>query len=409
MKQSGLIFFCALLLLAPIAQSTAQVMCGIDVLEADHFSPLRGKRIGLITNPTGKTRSGKSTAQILAGTPGLNLQIIFSPEHGITGSSEDDVIKDSAITLAGRSITVRSLYGSVIGSMRPKQEDLKNLDVLVFDIQDIGARFYTYLATMGMALEETKAAGIEMMVLDRPNPLTGSIVEGPILGDMSLRQVSPTTYYPVSVRHGLTSGEMATMYNSEVHNPKLTVVKLQGWSRGLWYDQTGLTWTPPSPNIPDLAAATMYPGIGMFESADPSVSVGRGTPIPFQWIGAPWMKSSLVVDKLKTMDLEGVEFTTQDFKPTKSVFSGVDCHGVRITVTDRAKLRPTAVFVALAVALREINPGDVLWKWPEVKKMVGTDRFRELYERNASVEQLTGLFTSGAKDFERRRTPYLLY
>jgi uncharacterized protein YbbC (DUF1343 family) len=396
-----------LALLSSIRPAKAQVLAGIDVLEADGFRELKGKRVGLITNPTGRDRSGKSTAQILAETPGVDLVTIFTPEHGITGGSEDDHIADSQIALAGRTIPVRSLAPSSLANMRPTPDDLRKLDVVVFDIQDIGARFYTYLATMGMAMEETSKAGIEFMVLDRPNPLTGKIVEGPILDDLSLRHVTSTAYYPVSVRHGMTAGEIATMYNSEIKHPKLTIMRLQGWSRDQWYDQTGLPWTAPSPNIPDLEAATMYPGIGLFEASN--LAVGRGTPVPFRWIGAPWMKADLIVEKLKTAGLEGVTFSTQDYTPTKSVFENQPCHGVRFTITDRSRLRPTELFLALNSALREIHPKEFEWSWVGAKRMIGSERFQQIYESNGDLAKFKELFEQGARDFEARRAPYLLY
>ncbi|MFA6319167.1 MAG: DUF1343 domain-containing protein, partial [Elusimicrobiota bacterium] len=256
--------------LAPAAHG-AVVATGLDVLEKSGFAQLQGKRVGLITNQTGKDRSGRTTADVLADAPGVTLAKLFSPEHGFTGMSEEHAVSSTTLRIASREVPIISLYAGGMKGMRPKPEDLKDLDVLVFDIQDIGARFYTYLATMAMALEESAKAGVPFLVLDRPNPITGRIMEGPILEDLSLRQLTPTAYFAVPVRHGLTAGETALFHNREVAHPDLKVVKMTGWTRSLWFDQTGLPWTPPSPNMPDIDAAALYPGIGIFESANISV------------------------------------------------------------------------------------------------------------------------------------------
>lgn len=384
----------------------AHVLTGLDVLERDGFKELRGKRIGLITNSTGKDAAGRSTVEVLGRAQEVTLQVLFSPEHGFAAASEDENIGGSSVTLDGRAIRVVSLYSGGIRGMRPKQDDLEGLDALVFDIQDIGARFYTYLATMGMAMEEAAKAGIEFVVLDRPNPIDGNTMEGPILDDLSLRKITPTAYFAVPVRHGMTAGEIATMHSLETGG-RLTVVKMRGWRRGLWYDETGLPWTPPSPNMPDMEAASMYPGIAIFEASN--LSVGRGTPWPFRWVGAPWLDADRVAGEMSAALLDGVTFSAQDYTPTKSVFKGEKCKGVRITVTDRRRARPLAIFRALEGAIRRAHPKDLVWRWPEVKRMVGTEEFHTLIERGGDPALIEQLFDQGPALFEKRRKPFLLY
>ncbi|MDD5302831.1 MAG: DUF1343 domain-containing protein, partial [Elusimicrobia bacterium] len=269
--------------------SASGTMSGLDVLVSDGFRPLRGKRVGVIANSTAVDRRGRSIVDLLAAAPGVNLAAIFTPEHGFAASAESENIASGRARVDGKEIPLYSLYSNGIKGMRPTPEQLQNLDVLVFDIQDVGARFYTYLATMAMALEEAKTAGVDFIVLDRPNPIRGDIVEGPMLADPNLRFVTPTAYFQVPVRHGLTAGEMALWHNRSVGHPHLSVVKMAGWKRSMWFDETGLPWVPPSPNMPNVEAAALYPGIGIFEASN--IAVGRGTPAPFRWIGAPWLKA----------------------------------------------------------------------------------------------------------------------
>ncbi|MBI5211043.1 MAG: DUF1343 domain-containing protein [Elusimicrobia bacterium] len=384
----------------------AEVRTGIDVLEDAGFAELQGKRVGLITNQTGKDASGRTTVDVLANAPGVTLAKLFSPEHGFYGMSEEHVVSSSTLLIRGREVPIVSLYSGGLQGMRPKPSDLAGLDVLVFDIQDIGARFYTYLATMGMALEEAAKAKLPFVVLDRPNPINGLTVEGPILTDLGLRQVTSTAYYPVPVRHGLTAAEVAMLYNTELHHPGLSVVKMKNWQRRLWYDETGLPWTPPSPNMPDLDAATLYPGIGCFEASN--ISVGRGTPFPFRWIGAPWMRSAQMLRRLKKAGLAGIVFEELAYTPAKSVFTGNRCGGIRMTITDREKLRPLEVFAHLAAALRDLNP-EFTWKWEEARRMVGTDSFRQLYESSATAKGFIRLFNAGEKDFRKTHRLIRLY
>lgn len=408
------------------AEKQPKVLTGIDVLAESGFWEIQGKKVGLITNQTGIHRSGLSTAEILATAPGVDLVRIFSPEHGFTGVSEENRVSSATLTIpAGstataahrastrtfvqgeREIPIVSLYSGGIKGMRPKPEDLMGLDILLFDIQDIGARFYTYVATMGMALEESAKAGIPFIVLDRPNPINGMTLEGPILEDKTLREITPTAYFPIAVRHGMTPGEIALLHNEEIKHPSLTVIRLKGWTRKLWYDQTGLAWVAPSPNMPDLDAATLYPGVGCFETTN--ISVGRGTPLPFRWIGAPWMDSALLVKTLNKKKLKGVAFFEQEYTPTKSVFAGIPCRGIRMKILNRDILKPFAVFLHLAAALRDRHPEQIQWRWDETKRMVGTESFRKHYENKVSAEEMIRVFGRSTAEFERIRKPFLLY
>ncbi|MBI3551914.1 MAG: DUF1343 domain-containing protein [Elusimicrobia bacterium] len=388
-------------------RSSAQVLTGIDVLEGDGFRELQGKRVGLITNATGRDRLGRSSAAVLAAAPGVTLVSIFTPEHGISPMSEAAQISSTTITLAGREIPIHSLFGGGLMSMRLQLIDAERLDALVYDIQDVGARFYTYLATMAMALEEAAKANVEFIVLDRPDPITGTILEGPVLDDLGLRKLYPTAYFAVPIRYGMTIGEIAQLHNAEVKHSKLGIIKLKNWRRELWYDETGLPWTPPSPNMPDLDAAAMYPGIALFEPTN--LSVGRGTPLPFRWVGAPWIEPQAVLARLEPALLEGVEFSAQDYTPTKSNFAGLLCHGVRMTITDRERVRPTRIFLKLNEIIRSLYPEELKVEWPGLKSMVGTIEYQLLLERGAGPQKLSDLFDLGPESFAKTREPYLLY
>ena len=398
--------FCACAGPAAREDSISGTMSGLDVLVMENFKSLRGKRVGVITNRTGVDRRGRSVVDLLAEAPGVALAAIFTPEHGFAAASESERIASGRTRAAGKEIPLYSLYSGGITGMRPKLEQLHGLDVLIFDIQDVGARFYTYLATMAMALEEAKTAGVDFIVLDRPNPIRGDLLEGPILEDPSLRFLTPTAYFQVPVRHGLTSGEMALWHNLAVGHPHLSVIKLRGWKRSMWHDETGLPWVPPSPNMPDVEAASLYPGIGIFEASN--LAVGRGTPIPFRWIGAPWLNAEEIVARLKGT-VEGVEFSVQDYTPSKSVFEGRPCRGVRITVVNRDAMRPLDVFRHLALVLRDLHPKEFEWRWDEVKRMVGAAEFRLLWETGAGDEAFLALFDKGPRDFEASRRAVLLY
>ena len=385
-----------------------QTLTGLDVLEADGFRELRGKRVGVITNSTGVDRHGRSIVSLLAGAKRVTLAAVFSPEHGFAALSEAAKIDSDRLDLGGgRFVPLYSLYKGGAEGMRPTQAQLAGLDALVFDVQDVGARFYTYLATMAMSLEAAKKAGVRFVVLDRPNPIGGLIVEGPTPDEAGLTGVDPIAYLDVATRHGLTAGEAALLDNATVGHPDLVVVKMKHWTRAMWYDDTGLPWTRPSPNMPDLESATLYPGVANLEFSN--VSVGRGTTTPFAWVGAPWIDAEALADRLNSALLEGVRFAPVTRTPSKDVYEGQVCRGVRIVVTDREAVRPLRVFVALATALRDLNPKDFKLKWEHSRRLIGRHRFLELYEAGAPASDFYPLFDDDAARFEERRKPYLLY
>lgn len=333
----------------------AAVLPGIDVLSSRDFDILRDKRVGLITNHTGRSAGGASTIDILYRAPGVRLTALFSPEHGIRGDSDDKVSsgRDAATGLA-----VHSLYGT---SCRPTAEMLRDIDVLVFDIQDIGTRFYTYIGTLSLAMRAAKEAGIPFVVLDRPNPVGGEKVQGaipstaPAAGKGGCGAI--TSIHPIPTRHGMTVGELAQLFNGEYGiGCDLTVIPLQGWRRSMYYDQTGLTWINPSPNMRSVSAALVYPGPGTLETT--SLSVGRGTDSAFMAYGAPWVDSRAVVRNLSERNLPGIRFESCSFIPTAPGFShwGATCHGVCLSVLDRERIDPVQAGLHLAQAFYETHP-----------------------------------------------------
>lgn len=397
-----------LLLLAaapPVAAETPAVRTGIDVIQERGFRSLKGKKFGLITNQTGVDAKGVSTARILAAAPDANMIALFSPEHGFTGMSESTSVASGRYLLPdGRDIPLYSLYGS---TRAPTKNMLDGLDALVFDIQDIGARFYTYATTMAYALEKSAERKIEFIVLDRPNPINGMTVEGPVLEiEDGLR--SFISYFPVPTRHGLTMGEIARLHNFTTRlGAQLTVIPLKDWRRKMWFDETGLPWVRPSPNMPDLESAILYPGIACFEASN--ISVGRGTPIPFRWIGAPWMNADAVTGRMEKAGLKGIRFASKSFTPDKSVFEGKLSRGVEMTITDRDAVRPFAVFVHLAVALRDLHPDQFDLGANRTARLIGSNRFAAHYLNGADAKTIIELFENEAARFKAQRAPFLLY
>jgi uncharacterized protein YbbC (DUF1343 family) len=302
----------------------------------------------LVTNQTGVDAAGKRTIDVLAAAPGVSLDAIFSPEHGVTGTLDTTDINNSKDAATGTP--VYSVYGGSDAARRPPPEVLKNLDAIVFDIQDAGVRFYTYETTLGYFLEAAAKANLEMIVLDRPNPITGSFVQGPPADE---GKESFTNYWILPVRHGMTMGELATMFNAERNiNAKLTVVPMDGWQRGDWFDSTALDWVNPSPNLRSLTSATLYPGVALIEGTN--VSVGRGTDTPFELVGAPWVKSREFSAYLNARGIAGVRFVPVTFTPTSSNYSGQVCQGVNIVLTDRNGFDAPELGIELAAALHKL-------------------------------------------------------
>jgi uncharacterized protein YbbC (DUF1343 family)/CubicO group peptidase (beta-lactamase class C family) len=330
------------------APAVGKVITGVDVLESQNFAPLQGLRVGVITNHSGRDAAGHRTVDLLASAPGVKLVAIFSPEHGLLGTADEKVASTHD---PASGLPVYSLYGD---TERPTDQMLAGVDALVYDIQDAGVRFYTFITTLGYTLEAAGRRNLSYFVLDRPNPIGGFNVEGPLL-DGDLR--SFVAYFPLPVRHGMTVGELAEMFNQEQHlGVKLTVIKMTDWRRLDWFDETGLDWVNPSPNLRNLTETTLYPGVGMIEGAN--VSVGRGTDTPFEVVGAPWIDSKKLAAYLNERRIQGVRFIPADFTPASSNFRGQMCHGLQIDLMDREALDSPELGAELAAALFKLFPKD---------------------------------------------------
>ncbi len=386
--------------LAGAADSAANVLNGIDVLEADGFRLLRGKRVGLVTNQTGRSRTGASTIDLLFKAEGVKLVALFSPEHGIRGVLDEkvDSTRDEKTGLP-----IYSLYGDTRESFRPTTEMLQGIDTLVVDLQDVGVRFYTYITTTAYVMEEAAKRKIAVVVLDRVNPIDGYQVEGPTLDKDQLAFVG---YFPMPIRHGMTLGELAKLFNDENRiGADLTVVPLRGWRRDMWFDQTGLPWVNPSPNMRSLLQATLYPGIGAIEATN--LSVGRGTDTPFEHVGAPWIDGTQLAAELNGRHVAGVRFYPESFTPNASTFKGEACHGVFMVVTDRLALRPTRVGLEIAAALQRLYPNQ--FQLQAAARLLGS---RDALERIRAREDPASIAASWSRDEARwrlMRAKYLIY
>lgn len=324
----------------------AVVLSGIDVLRADGFAALRGRRIGLVTNHTGRARDGATTIDLFHAQKDLTLVRLFSPEHGIRGILDASV---PSTTDEKTGLTIYSLYGD---TRRPTAAMLAGIDTMVIDLQDIGARFYTYMTTMAYVMEEAAKQKIAVVVLDRPNPVNGYQIEGPTLDKAALSFVG---YFPMPIRHGMTFGELATLFNAENKiGADVTVVAMKNWKRDQWFDETGLPWINPSPNMRNMNEAALYTGIGAIEGTN--VSVGRGTDTPFEHVGAPWIDGVQLADALNARAIPGVRFYPVRFTPSASKYANEECQGVFVIVTDRAALRPVRVGLEIASALTRLYP-----------------------------------------------------
>ena len=375
----------------------AQVLTGIDVLERDGFKQMANMRIGLVTNQTGRDRAGHSTIDVLFKAPNVKLVALFSPEHGIRGLA-DEKVSDTKDEQTG--LPIYSLYGE---SRRPKPEQLKDLDALVYDIQDVGARFYTYISTLGNVIEEAGKAKLPVFILDRPNPINGADVEGPIA---DADKLSFTAYYPIPVRHGMTVGELARLYNDDKKlGADVRIIQLENWRRAMWFDSTNLSWINPSPNMRSLTEAALYPGIGLLETTN--VSVGRGTDTPFEVIGAPWLDGPKFASYLNARRIPGVRFIPVRFKPSTSVFKNEDCGGVNVVITDRERFKSVATGIEIAVALHSLFPAD--WKVDSYSRLLVNADALERLKRGATPEELTQSWRAPLEIFRKKRAAVLLY
>jgi uncharacterized protein YbbC (DUF1343 family) len=384
------------------APARASILSGLDVLEREDFAPLAGKRVGLITNQTARDSGGRSAIDVLFASKRLRLVALFSPEHGIRGDAPGGGHVGDTIDPA-TGLKVYSLYGD---TRRPTAAMLKDVDVLVFDIQDVGARFYTYLTTMAYGMEEAAKRHIEFVVLDRPNPINGDVVEGPVPDGPP----EFTGYFPVPIRHGLTPGEMARLHAAlKVPGLKLTVVPLQGWNRSMDYDETGYAWVDPSPNIRSLDAAFLYSALGLFEGSD--ISVGRGTDSPFLWFGAPSLDAAALAAHLNASGLAGARFHAEDRTPSEDLYKGKRCHGVRVEIVDRRTIRPMEIFIAAVCALRDRSAGGLAAAGPAQSLGRGPARslFGEILGSLKSPAEIVADFAARRAAYEASRSQYLLY
>ena len=381
------------------------VKTGIDVLEEHGFDVLqvagRKKRIGVLTNQTGVDADGRRIVDVLAQAPGVSLDAIFSPEHGVTGTL--DTLKVSNSTDAATGIPVYSVYGGKDAARRPSADVMKQLEAVVFDIQDAGVRFYTYETTLGYFLEAAASAGVEVIVLDRPDPITGSFVQGPV---SDAGRESFTNYGTVPVRQGMTLGELAKMYNAERNiNAKLTVVAMEGWQRGDWFDSTGLAWVNPSPNLRSVTEAGLYPGVGLIEGTN--VSIGRGTDTPFELLGAPWMKGRELASYLNARGIAGVRFVPVTFTPTASNYAGQKCEGVNLVLTERNALDGPELGIELAAALRKLYPAD--FKLERMTELLVNQAAYDGLVAGKDPRRIAQDWQEELEKFELVRKKYLIY
>jgi len=382
---------------AQLVLPSERILTGLDLLVEQKFVMLGGHSVGLVTNQTGIDSRGRRTIDLIAGAPGVRLQAIFSPEHGLTGDADTDVPNGRDI-VTGRPIW--SLYGP---TRRPTPALLKDVTLVVFDIQDVGVRYYTYLTTLVYVMEEAAKQRIPVLVLDRPNPITGRVVEGPLMDPDLLSFTAP---HPIPVRTGLTIGEFARLAAAERKIPvALTVVPLVGWDRGRWFDETGLPWVNPSPNIRSVTQALLYSGIGLLEATN--ISVGRGTDSPFELVGAPWIEPQGLAAALNQQGLRGVTFQPIWFTPTADVYANVLCGGLRIVVTDREAIRPVTVGLALARTLRARHRDQ--FRPENIQNLLVNRSTMWAFLRGETLDRLAAWAETDRSSFLNRRASYLIY
>ena len=380
------------------ADRPGRALVGIDVLARDGFAALDGQRVGLITNHTGVDGDGVPTIHRLHDAPNVQLAALFSPEHGLHGRLDVAKIADSEDQ--GTGLRVYSLYGE---TRQPTPAMLAGLDTLVFDIQDIGTRFYTYISTLGLAMQAAADAGLRFVVLDRPNPINGVSVAGPV---RDADADSFTAFHALPVRHGMTVGELARMFRAELGlGLDLEVVTMKNWNRPDFFDATGLRWVNPSPNMRSLAQALLYPGIGLLETTN--LSVGRGTDTPFEVFGAPWLDGDSFAFELNRLGLAGVAFVPVRFTPDASKFAGEACGGVNVIVTDRGVFEPVRAGLAIARQLRLLYPD--AWDADAYGRLLANRATLEALLTGAETADIESAFAAGLQAFRERRAAFLLY
>lgn len=381
----------------PTAAKT-EVLNGIDVLSKDNFGSLRGLKIGLITNHTGRDCNGSPTIDLLHQARSVDLVALFSPEHGIRGEI-DAYVDDGVDEKTG--LPIYSLYGK---RRAPLPKQLEGLDALVFDIQDIGCRFYTYISTMGNCMKAAAESDVKFIVLDRLNPITGSMIAGPVLADKS--QTGFVAWHTIPVRHGMTVGELARLFNEEKNiGVDLEVIRLSGWTRDLWLDETTIPWINTSPNMRSLTQAALYPGVGLLETT--RLSVGRGTDTPFELFGAPYIDGKSLAEQMNVFGIRGVRFDPVEFTPIASKFKNQKCGGVRITLTDRERCDVINIGIAGALTLNKMY-GDK-FELDRFKGLLKQDATMEAIRADKSLDEIRKLWEPGLRHYTDRRRQFLIY
>ncbi|MFO0679105.1 MAG: DUF1343 domain-containing protein [Polyangiaceae bacterium] len=381
----------------PCVDAAGVVETGIDVLRSEDFARLRGANVGLVTNVSGRAKDGERTIDLLVHAPGVRLLRLFAPEHGLDGDKEGHV-KDGVDPRSGLPVT--SLYGDAFA---PPDSALEGLDTLVFDVQDAGTRYYTYVSTLRNAMDAAAARGLRFVVLDRPNPIDGVDVAGPLLETTGR---SALAYHPLPVRHGLTLGELAYLMNADRHvGARLDVVRMRGWRRADYFEATGLPWTKPSPNLRTIDEVLLYPAVGLVEGTN--VSVGRGTDTPFEHVGAPWMDATAVLAAFVAEKPEGVVATTTSFTPTVNPHKGKTCNGIALRVASRSKFEPVRAGLALARAIARVHPSE--WHQADVVKLLANAKAMDALASGKSVPAIEATWAPALASFRTKRENYLLY
>jgi uncharacterized protein YbbC (DUF1343 family) len=412
---------------APPQAAAARVKPGVEVFLEKHLDLVKGKRVGLITNPTGTDASLRSTIDLFRSNPAIDLVALYGPEHGVRGNAQageyvpfyyDEKFKLPVFSLYGQSFKpepgmlknideyMRSFDTNQTGKV-PEAGMVKGIDVLVFDIQDVGARVYTYIATMANAMQAAAESGIDFIVLDRPAPINGTDMEGAILEYPELS--SFIGLFPIPLRFGMTVGELARLFNDKflARTAKLTVIPMEGWTRTMWFDETGLPWVIPSPNMPTLDTAAVYPGLVALEGTN--VSEGRGTTRPFELFGAPWIDGNELAAKLNALALPGVRFREAWFTPSFSKFQGELCGGCQLHVTDRAAFRSVAALLHIIKTVRGMYPDKFAFHAEYFDKVMGTGSVRKALEAGTDVATILANIQPGLDAFASLRKAYLLY
>jgi len=405
----------------------SRIILGCENFFANHLDSIKNKKIGLITNQTGVDHALRSLVYLFYSNPDINLVAMYAPEHGIRGNAQageyvpfyrDEKTGLPVYSLYGQSLkpdsgplsdadaAMRS-FDTVAEGKLPELSMLANVDVMVFDIQDIGTRIYTYISTMAYCMQVCAEKGIDFIVLDRPNPINGESMEGPVLEYPEYS--SFVGLYPIPVRHGMTMGELASLFNDQFLPKKvnLTVIPMIGWRRNMWYDQTGLPWILPSPNIPSLQTATVYPGQVFLEGTN--VSEGRGTTKPFEMFGSPWIKGEDLVNTLNRLNLPGEKFTEIWFTPFYSKFNGLLCSGAQLHVHDRESFRPFYTTLHIIQAIRHMCPDNFEFHRDYFDKIAGSASIRKALERGDRIEEVIGTSAAKLEEFKNLRKAYLLY